>query len=110
MLEVEYDFVLLIAGMGLVTYIPRWLPLFFLSQQKLPQWLVEWLDLIPVAILSALIFPDLLVTGSPHHLEILQPKAMVAIPTFLFALKTRSLGGTVLVGMMLFWLASKFYP
>jgi len=30
----------------------------------------------------------------------------VAIPTFLFALKTRSLGGTVLVGMMLFWLTS----
>ena len=109
MLEGEYDFILLIAGMGLVTYIPRWLPLFFLSQRKMPQWLVEWLDLIPVAILSALIFPDLLVTGSPRHLEILQPKAMVAIPTFLFALKTRSLGGTVLVGMMLFWLASKFY-
>jgi len=107
MLEGEYDVILLIAGMGLVTYIPRWLPLFFLSQRKLPQWLVEWLDLIPVAILSALIFPDLLVTGSPRHLEILQPKAMVAIPTFLFALKTRSLGGTVLVGMMLFWLASR---
>lgn len=110
MLEGEYDFILLIAGMGLVTYIPRWLPLFFLSQRKMPQWLVEWLDLIPVAILSALIFPDLLVTGSPPHLEILKPKAMVAIPTFLFALKTRSLGGTVLAGMMLFWLASKFYP
>ena len=107
MLEGEYAFILLIAGMGLVTYIPRWLPLFFLSQRKLPQWLVEWLDLIPVAILSALIFPDLLVAGSPGHLEILQPKAMVAIPTFLFALKTRSLGGTVLVGMMLFWLTSR---
>lgn len=107
MLEAEYDFILLIAGMGLVTYIPRWLPLFFLSERKLPQWLVEWLDLIPVAILSALIFPDLLVAGSPRHLEILQPKAMVAIPTFLFALKTRSLGGTVLVGMMLFWLGSR---
>jgi len=110
MLEGEYDFILLIAGMGLVTYIPRWLPLFFLSQRKLPQWLVEWLDLIPVAILSALIFPDLFVAGSPRHLEIVQIKSLVAIPTFLFALKTRSLGGTVLAGMMLLWLASKFYP
>ena len=110
MLEGEYDFILLIAGMGLVTYIPRWLPLFFLSQRKMPQWLVEWLDLIPVAILSALIFPDLFVAGSPRHLEIVQIKSLVAIPTFLFALKTRSLGGTVLAGMMLLWLASKFYP
>jgi len=107
MLETEYDYILLIAGMGLVTYIPRWLPLFFLSQRKLPQWLVEWLDLIPVAILSALIFPDLLVTGSPRHLEIVHIKSLVAIPTFLFALKTKSLGATVLVGMLLFWLASR---
>ena len=107
MLEAEYDFILLIAGMGLVTYIPRWLPLFFLSQRKLPQWLVEWLDLIPVAILSALIFPDLFITGSPRHLEIIQIKSLVAIPTFLFALKSKSLGATVLVGMLLFWLASR---
>ncbi|WP_422573630.1 hypothetical protein [Methanothrix sp.] len=34
---------------------------------------------------------------------------MVAIPTFLFALKTRSLGGTVIVGMALFWLATTFF-
>lgn len=110
MLDAEYDYILLVAGMGLVTFIPRWLPLFFLSQRKLPQWLVEWLELIPVAILSALVFSDLFVAGSPRHLEILQIKSAVALPTFLFALKTRSLGGTVLFGMMLFWLASKLYP
>ncbi len=32
---------------------------------KRPRWLIEWLDLIPVAILSALIFSDLFVTSSP---------------------------------------------
>ena len=89
MLEAGYDYILLIAGMGLVTYIPRWFPLFFLSQRKLPQWFVDWLDLIPVAILSALVFSDLFVAGCPRHLDILQPKSMVAIPTFLFALKTK---------------------
>jgi len=110
MLEGEYDYILFRSGMGLVTYIPRWFPLFFLSQRKLPQWFMQWLDLIPVAILSALVFSDLFVAGSPRHLEILQIKSAVALPTFLFALKTRSLGGTVLFGMMLFWLGSKFYP
>jgi branched-subunit amino acid transport protein len=94
--------------MGLVTYIPRWFPLFFLSKRRLPQWLIEWLDLIPVAILSALIFSDLFVTGNPRHLEILQPKSIVAVPTFLFALKTRSLGGTVIAGMVLFSLTTRF--
>ena len=38
-----------------------------------------------------------------------QPELMVAIPTFAFALKTKSLGGTVIVGMLLFWLAGKFF-
>jgi branched-subunit amino acid transport protein len=107
MLKTEY--ILLILGMGLVTYIPRWFPLFFLTQRKIPQWFVEWLDLIHAAILSALIFSDLFVTGDPHRLEILQLKSMVAIPIFLFALRTKSLGGTVIMGMVLFWLAGRFF-
>ena len=104
----ETKYLLLIAGMGLVTYIPRWFPLFFLSRRTLPRWFIEWLDLIPVAILSALILPDLFVTGDPRHFDIYQLKPIVAVPTFLFALKTKSLGGTVIVGMTLFWLAKKF--
>lgn len=96
MLKTEY--ILLILGMGLVTYIPRWFPLFFLTQRKIPQWFVEWLDLIPAAILSALIFSDLFVTGDPHRLAILQLKSMVAIQIFLFALRTKSLGGRLLWG------------
>jgi branched-subunit amino acid transport protein len=34
---------------------------------------------------------------------------MVAIPIFLFALRTKSLGGTVIMGMVLFWLAGRFF-
>ncbi len=103
----EYEYLLLLAGMGLVTFIPRWLPLFFLSRLNMPRWLIEWLDLIPAAILSALIFPDLFVTGSPRHLDLLQIKSLVAIPTFVFALRAKSLGGTVVVGMLLYWMAGK---
>ncbi len=94
-----------ILGMGLVTYLPRWFPLVFLSRRNLPRWLIEWLDLIPAAILSALLLPDLVTHGTPRHLALWQPELWVAIPTFVFALKTKSLGGTVVVGMGLFWLA-----
>jgi branched-subunit amino acid transport protein len=106
---VHPDYLLIVAGMALVTYVPRWLPLFFLAQQRLPRWFVEWLDLIPVAILSALIFPDLFVRGDPRQLVLLQPKSLAAVPTLLFALKTRSLGGTILVGMLLYWVTSKWW-
>ncbi len=101
-------YLLCILGMGLVTYIPRWLPLFCLSDRRLPLWLVEWLTYVPACILSALIFPSIVIDPETGGVDFLQPAFLVAIPTFLFALKTRSLGGTVIVGMALFWLADKF--
>ncbi len=101
------DYILIFLGMGLVTYLPRWFPLFVLAKRKLPEWFVEWLDLIPASILSALLLPDLVTAGVPRNLVLFQPKLLVAVPTFLFALKTKSLGGTVIVGMVLFWLAGK---
>jgi branched-subunit amino acid transport protein len=94
----------LLLGMGLVTFIPRWLPLLFLSRKSLPQWLLDWLDLIPAAILSALLLPALITTGTPRHLALFRPELFAAIPTLAVALKTRSLGGTVVVGMALYWL------
>jgi branched-subunit amino acid transport protein len=103
----QTEYLLLVIGMGLVTYIPRWAPIFFLSRRELPQWFTEWLDLIPVAILSALVLPELLTSGDPRHLDFFRPQLWVALPTFLFAMKTRSLGGTVIVGMLLFWMVGK---
>jgi branched-subunit amino acid transport protein len=102
------DYLLVFVGMGLVTYVPRWFPLVFLSRRQLPQWLIEWLDFIPAAILSALVLPCLVTAGDPRHLDLFRNELLVAIPTFIFALKTRSLAGTVILGMFLFWLAGIF--
>ena len=105
---VQPDYLILVVGMGLVTYLPRWFPIFFLSRRELPQWFTEWLDLIPVAILSALVLPELMTGGDPRQLDLLRPNLWVALPTFLFAMRTRSLGGSVIVGMLLFWMVGKF--
>ena len=105
----QEEYVVLVFGMGLVTYLPRWFPLFFLSRRNLPQLVVEWLDLIPAAILSALLFPALVTVGEPRQISLLQPELWVGIPTFAFALKTKSLGGTVIVGMLLFWLVGRIF-
>jgi branched-subunit amino acid transport protein len=99
----------IIVAMGLVTYIPRWLPLFFLTKYSLPAWFKEWLALIPGAILSALLLPALVTVGEPRHLDIMRPELWVAIPTFVFAMTTKSLGGTVVIGMGLFWVVDKLF-
>ena len=100
-------YIMVLLGMGLVTFIPRWLPLYFFSRQRLPGWVVRWLELIPVAIISALLTPELITGDAPRQLMLFRPEMWVAIPTFFFAFRTKSLGGTVVFGMALFWMAGK---
>ena len=99
------NFILLVIGMGLVSFFPRWIPLFFLSKRQLPELLIEWLELIPVAVLSALLLPGLVTNGSPRVFDPFSMEMLVAIPTFAFAWFTKSLGGTLVVGMLLYWAA-----
>lgn len=105
---VSKEYLAVIVGMGLVTFIPRWLPLIYLTKRSLPSWLVEWLDFIPAAILSAILLPALVIDYTTRSVDLGRPEFIVAIPTFLFAIATKSLGGTVIVGMVLFGLAEKF--
>jgi len=105
---VSKEYLAVILGMGLVTFLPRWLPLVYLTRRSLPSWLVEWLDFIPAAILSAILLPALVTDSAARSIELWRPEFIVAIPTFVFAILTKSLGGTVIVGMVLFGLSQKF--
>ena len=102
------DYLFLFGGMGLATYLPRALPLLYLAHKKMPEWLIDWLSLIPVAILSALLAPSLFTEAATRSFAFGKLELLVAIPTLLFSLKTKSLGGTVLVGMLLYWVGGMF--
>jgi branched-subunit amino acid transport protein len=102
------EYLILFGGMGLATYLPRALPLLYLAHKQLPQWVIDWLSLIPVAVLSALLAPALFADSATRSFAFGKPELLVAIPTLIFALKTRSLGGTVLVGMVLYWLTGLY--
>ena len=106
---VSKEYLAVIIGMGLVTFIPRWLPLIYLTKRSMPSWLVEWLDYIPAAILSAILLPALITDSATKSIDLGRPEFIVAIPTLLFAIVTKSLGGTVIVGMILFALARKLF-
>ncbi len=56
-----------IAGMCLVTFLPRAIPLLLGRDLPLPPWLRRWLSFFPYAALGALIFPGILgvVDGKP---------------------------------------------
>lgn len=97
------DFLLLMLAMGAVTYLPRMLPLVMLSRRALPGWFAEWLELVPAAILSALIAPTLFAQSDPRLFTLGKVELMAALPTMLCACLTKSLAGTVIVGMLSYW-------
>jgi branched-subunit amino acid transport protein len=92
---------LTIIGMALVTYIPRLVPVYFLSSRSLPPLAVAWLRYVPVAVLAAMLFPSLLVQEGQVVLGPGNIFLWAALPTLLVAVKTRSLFGSVVVGMIL---------
>ncbi len=88
-----------IVGMLAVTYLPRVLPLWLFSSRALPPLAVAWLRYVPVAVLSAMLLPSLVLDEGRFALGGHNLYFWAAIPTFFVAWKTRSLFASVLVGM-----------
>lgn len=92
-------------GMGLVTYLPRLLPILFLSGRTLRPLLVAWLRLVPPAVLSAMLAPALLAPERKIDLGFDNIFFWTALVAFPVAWKSKSLFATVIVGMGLVALA-----
>lgn len=56
----KYYLYVMILGMSIVTYLPRFVPTLFVDHVKMPQWVHHWLRSIPYAAMGALIFPGIL--------------------------------------------------
>lgn len=91
---------LTILGMGVVTYLPRLLPVWLLSSRKLPPLLVAWLRFVPVAVLAAMLLPSLVVSDGQLDFNGSNLFLWAAFPTFVVVWKTRSLFGAVVTGML----------
>ncbi|MBO1624557.1 AzlD domain-containing protein [Bacillus cereus] len=102
-MEVRLDVLLLLMGAGVVTLIPRLLPLIVFSKIQIPDWGLKWLSYIPIAILAALL-AEVLFMNKTMQWDYL----IAAIPTFFVAIYTRSLLGTVLTGVIVIILLRLF--
>jgi branched-subunit amino acid transport protein len=99
-MEVRWSIFLIILGSALVTFIPRVLPIAVLSRVELPGWAMRWLSYVPIAVMASLVGQELLMPNG--KLEPLQNNLdlMAALPAFIVAIVTRSLLGTVVVGII----------
>jgi branched-subunit amino acid transport protein len=93
---------ILILGMGIVTILPRFFPMAFLTRWVIPERVRVGLGYIPISILSAIVFPILFFNGE-GRMEIQPHYLLSSIPVFLFAWKVKSLWGSVILGMAIYW-------
>ncbi len=88
-----------IAGMAVVTFLPRLLPTLFLSGRNLRPVIVAWLRLVPPAVLAAMLVPSLLVREERFDMGGDNLFFWAALVAFAVAWKWKSLFATVVVGM-----------
>jgi branched-subunit amino acid transport protein len=96
---------LTLLGMSLVTYLPRLLPVMFLSSRALPAVLTSWLRYVPVSVMAAMVLPTLVVRDQAINLRGDNLFLWAAVPTLLVAWKSKSLFAAVIVGMAVVALA-----
>ena len=65
------NLLILIIGMGLVTFIPRLIPMMWFNDLKLNRFWELFFDYLPYAMLSALIFPSILSASGSAFLSLI---------------------------------------
>lgn len=71
-----------------------------LSRITLPEWGMRWLSYVPISIMSALVAQELFMEDGKFAALNGRVELIAALPTFWVAIKTRSLLGTVLTGIL----------
>ncbi|MHA7098188.1 AzlD domain-containing protein [Priestia aryabhattai] len=99
-MEVRWTILLIIIGTAIVTFIPRVLPLMVLSRMQLPKGVILWLKHVPVAVMAALVAQELFLSDDKFSLISNKLELLASLPTLAIAILTRSLLGTVLVGII----------
>jgi branched-subunit amino acid transport protein len=94
---------LIIVGMGIVTYAIRWAPIALLGRIAIRPVVQRALRFVPPAVLSAIIFPEILRPGDALDFSPLNPRLLAGILAALVAWRTRNAFLAIAVGMLAFW-------
>ena len=103
-MDLRPELLALILACAAVTAVPRVLPLVLLAKIELPGWLLAWLAYVPVAVLAALLAIEVLIVDGKPALSTTNPALIAIVPALAVAAFTRSLIGTVIVGLGAYWL------
>ncbi|MCL4263034.1 MAG: AzlD domain-containing protein [Anaerolineae bacterium] len=95
---------LTIIGMGLITYAIRLTPVLLLERLSLSPALRRALKFVPVAVLSAIILPELVMPGGGVDVSLENGRLLAGLLAILVAWRTKNVLWTIAVGMAALWL------
>lgn len=95
---------------GLVTFAIRLSFIALLGRVEVPPLLSRALRFVPAAVLSAIIFPELLVKDGAVWLSPANPRLVAGLLATAVALKTRSVALTIASGMGALWALQALWP
>ncbi|GGI42915.1 AzlD domain-containing protein [Mammaliicoccus stepanovicii] len=99
---------LIIAGCFLITWIIRVSPFIFLAKLEFPSYVIKWLEFVPVCLFTALIVEGMLNQEDKVGYILNLESIVVAIPTLVIAIISRSLTITVLAGIVMMAIVRMF--
>jgi branched-subunit amino acid transport protein len=101
---------LLLIGMGLVTYAIRLSLIVLIGRVDVPPLIQRALRFVPPAVLSAIIFPELLRPGGTLDLSFGNVRLLAGILAALVAWRTKNVLLTIGVGMVALWVLQVVIP
>lgn len=93
-----------ILGMFVVSYIPRVVPPFLLAKTTLSPIVERWLKYVPTSVFGALVFSEIFIDGNKLNLSLGNINLIASLIVLAVSLKTKSLGKSIVTGMVVFWL------
>ncbi|MFN2196127.1 MAG: AzlD domain-containing protein [Anaerolineales bacterium] len=89
---------------GALTYLIRLSFIVLIGQRQIPAWLSQGLRFVPPAVLSAIIFPELLMPGGTLDISWGNLRLFAGLAAALVAWRTRNVLLTIAVGMGVLYL------
>lgn len=95
---------LTIAACGVVTFLLRLSFIAVHGRVVMPLWFTRALAFVPIAVLSAITLPEVLIQNGALPTSVLNPRVIAALVAVLVAWRTRNVTVTIVAGTLTLWL------
>lgn len=99
-MAVRPEVLIIILGTGLVTLLPRIVPMVLVRRLELPEVVSRWLGFVPIAVIASLLAQELLMPEGNVALPRENLQIVAGIPALITVVMTRSLIGCVVAGIL----------